>query len=462
MSGSSTSKYPARLHGLPLLILLASHAGCPADVITLRGDARLSGELLAIDEQGGVMIRTPHSDEPLALRPDALTRISFTTPDGSPQDLRDLPSSVVVLNNGDRIPARIESLDETTLAASSPDLGSFQVPRHELHSLLLGLAPRRLIFAQNDGLNGWNRERDTNKAWSTEDNPNLLVSNGNGHISRVIEHPQHYILELTLKWTERPNFQVSFADPLLPIGQAADRYYLQFNGAGIEIKRESSTGRRHTTIALFNRPPDLFPDNTLKIEIRVDRSKSRLHVFFNDEPEGPFADPSRNMPDGNGIALISNTPDDIRQEISGLRLLEWDATGDRQRIEDRGDPDQDSLIVRSGERFGGTLTRIRPGQDGPVYSFKSRFQEDFIEPPEDEISTIFFSFQNRETPPAAQNQAPLFTLRLRGDGTLRVRSCSLDQDTLRASHPVIGPIQVRRQGLQAVEPTPNDAAPPKP
>ena len=46
-----------------------------------------------------------------------------------------------------------------------------------------------------------------------------------------------------------------------------------------------------------------------------------------------------------------------------------------------------------------------------------------------------------------------FVLRLRGEGSLRVTSCLFTEETVSAVHPLLGPLNFRRDGIVAMERT---------
>src|SRR5690606_1773196 len=114
---------------------------------------------------------------------------------------------------------------------------------------------------------------------------------GAGRLSRDMELPEQYVIRFMLNWRNNPNLRVFFSDPLVSINQQADRYMLQFGVSGLEIKRESTTGRRYTTIAALSRQPDQFPGNRMAVELRVDRRRGLIHLYLNGEYEGRHQDP---------------------------------------------------------------------------------------------------------------------------------------------------------------------------
>lgn len=414
-----------------------------ADDLTLTDDARLTGTVRSINEAGVVELDSVLSPEPLHLKADAVKKVEFSSPESTPNP----PGTLIELSNGDVLPATIESLDDKTLTVTTADAGRLAIPRAALKSLQLGVHKRKVIYAGPKNLEEWSRDGEGAKGWTFANKS--LVSNGPAKASKNFETPQQFILKFTLKWQSSPNFQIFFADPLTPKVEAVDRYYLQFNSAGLEIKREAGEGRRFPpSVMIPPVTPEQFPENQVDVEIRVDRKTSRLHLFLNGEFEGEGVDPVAKPPIGNGVTLVNNSPAGMTQEIRGIEVIEFDNTRTRHRAEDRGDSKTDSLISRDDDRWGGSLTAIRQGTDGVVFSFKSDFQEEPLELAEADVSTIFFTKPEQEGAPA---QVHPFALRLRGEGSLRVSSCTFSEDAISARHPLLGALKISRAGVSALE-----------
>ncbi len=416
-----------------------------ADDISLSaGGSRLTGSVRSIDEAGVLELSSPLSPEPLRLRDGMVRKVEFSpaaqTPEASP--------AMVTLANGDQIPAAIEALDEKELTLNSPAAGRLVVPRAALSSLQLGVGGQKLVYQGPKNLAEWSGPDGPPKNLTFEEGK--LVASGPISASREFALPPAFILRFTLAWQPKyiPNFQLFFADPLKPKGEPADRYYLQFNGAGFEVKRESTKGKRYLPLSQLNRTPNQFPDRELRVELRVNRPASRVQLFLNGEPEGEFVDPSETVPEGGGLALVCNSSNGNVQEIRNIEILELDDSRGRHRAEDRGDPKNDSLISREDDRWSGRLLGIRRADGVPVFRFKSDFQDEPVEVPEADVSTVFFA-----KPEAAAEEArdDLHLLRIRGGGSLRVRSCRFDQASVSASHPLLGAITLARASVSALE-----------
>jgi hypothetical protein len=413
-----------------------------ADNLSLATDARLTGTVRSINEAGVIELSTILSPDPVLLKSGSVSKVEFSASERRPA----YPGMIVELANGDLLPVAVESLDEKNLNITTLDAGQLSVPRTLVKTLQIGVHQKKVIYSGPLSLEEWMQDGSENTQWKFSNK--TLISNGPGSISRNIETPRQFILKFTLKWQANPRFRIYFADPLAAKGTAVDRYFLQYNSAGLEIKRESVKGQRFpTVINLPARTPDQFPNNQIEVEIRVDRKASRIHLFINGEPEAAGVDPVGSAPVGNGITLISSASAGEVQEIRNLEILELDNAGARHRSEDRGNLKNDSLISRDEDRWSGHLTSIRKGAEGAVFSFKSDFQADPLELAEADVSTVFFANPQPSAPPPAK----FFTLRLSGGGSLRVSSCTFMDSSITASHPLLGVLKINRDGVLAID-----------
>jgi hypothetical protein len=439
-----------RLCLLALLAASASDHAAADDLKLSGGEARLSGTVRSISPEGIVELASELSPEPLLLKSESVERIDFSNKASAGEP----PSTLVELSNGDLLPANIESLNAEKLVVVSPEAGRLEIPRDRVKSLQLGIQRRKVIYQGPRGLEEWSEGGGDMKNWDFENAS--LVSRGPAVATKTLSLSRQFIMRFTLGWQQgaAPNFQIHFADPLVAKGEPCNRYYFQLNAAGMEIKRESTTGNRYKTIAIFNRSADRFPDHRVQVTIIVNRDTARLQLMLNGENEGEFADPIPNVPDGSGIRLTCNTPNNGVQEIRDIEILEYDDTHKRHRSEERGDPENDSLISSEDDRWTGRLIAIRNTKGGMRFVFKTDFQEKPLEIPASDVSTVFLSGKSSET---AEDKRLPFVLRLPGDGLLGVSSCEFTGDSATAVHPLLGQLTLRRGGILSIERSPSAA-----
>lgn len=441
-----------RISNTLTLCLLAAGASHADDLTIAGGATLLSGVVRSIDEQGAVELASPLSPEPLILKSGVVDKVEFST--GNPA--AEQPPTMVQLANGDRIPAILEGLDETKLTLSSPYLGRLEIPRDALGMLQLGIRQGKLIYSGPTKLSEWLGGDLDAKNWNFQNRG--LTANGPATASRQIDFPQQFVLRFTLKWEARgnPNFEVTFADPMLEKGKSADRYLLRFNSAGFQIRREASRGQHYAELISLARLPSHFPDRSLEVEIRVNRKTSRLQVYLNGDPDGEAVDPLEGTPTGRGLVFICNNQSNQTQVIRNIQVLELDDSAVRHRSEERGDPKQDSLISRDDERWGGRLLDIRGDRENQSFRIKSEFQNDPLDIPASAVSTVFFTVKQDDD--AKPPKCP-FTLRLQDKGVLSVTSCRFDAENVSAVHPLLGPITLKREGVTSLQRTDSKSKP---
>jgi hypothetical protein len=415
-----------------------------ADDVLLSDGARVTGSVRSILESGVIELTSELSPLPLCLRIDTVQKVQFSPNDTLPPP----PPTLLELTNGDRIHVTLETLDDRILTVISPDAGRLQIPRESLKCIQLGLLQKQAIYSGPRNLDEWKTSNGQPRNWTFD--RHSLIANGPAMASTLLALPQQFILRFSLKWQPRqiPNFQIFFADPLKTKGDFCNRYYLQYGGAGLEIKREASTGKRYNSLMQLNRNPDQYPDHQLRVELRVNRKDARMQLLLNGKSEGEFADPFPTPPDGSGLTLVSNAPSGTPQEISNIEVLKLDDSRSRHRAEDRGNPKIDSLISLEDDRWGGHLIGIRNTQGRQLFLFKNDFKNDTSEIPVADLSTVFFATAE---PKIHSPAIPLFSLRLRGEGLLRVSSCLLRDNSMAIIHPLLGPLNILRHGVVSIE-----------
>jgi len=429
---------------------LASMAGAMdarADVVTLTSGAeRLTGILRSIGDDGVMELQSDLSAEPLKLRGAMVEKVEFAVSGEEPV----LPTARVELVNGDVIPCAVREMDGSGLMVDSPVLGSLRVERRHLAAIQFGVHSRKAVYAGPRDGGDWKRADESDSSWNYVNGD--LVAMGPAFASRQIGFPERFDLGLELEWTKNavPSLQVFFCDPLVGVGERCDRYYLQFGSAGLEIKRESATGRRYTTIGFVNRMPGQCVDRKLRIELQVDRRDSSLRLMLDGKPEGEFRDPVGAVPAGAGMTLVSQASDGMQQRVREIEVRESDVAPLRHRAERQLVMDRESVITRKDERWTGELLEIKAAGVGRVLSFKSDFGEKPLELPEADVSTVFFPQRGEVAPLSAE---VLYLLRHTGGGILRIASCRFEADAATMDHPLLGSLKLERGELRSIERT---------
>lgn len=414
-------------------LTLAVGCSLSADEVRLEDGSTITGSVLGLDAGTSLLIEADISAKPLSLRADQIRKVSFTHEENT-EPGRD---ATLMLVNGDRIPCDVIGISDESLTIMTNAGGQLSIDRSIVSSVELGMQPRRVIYQGPSGLEDWKVE----DGWQFEEN--AFVSEGDGSIARPFEGlPESFSLSFLLSWSQNPNFQVYFCSSHDEGGGGKhDRYYLQFNKAGFEIKRQSSGSSPYQSLGIIDRPPKSFGEPKAQIELRVDRDQRLIHFYIDGKLEGSYDDPLPKPPAGNSVVFHSNLKDGEGHHIQNIILKEWDSTGDRHRSEDRGEGDGDALIDYEGQRFSGKLLQTSEKDGGSVVLFQSPHFPKALEIPLDQVSTIFMA-----RPSGTENRSEL-VLNLGGGGFLSATDCRFAEDKVKVEHPLLGSIEITRDSL---------------
>lgn len=415
---------------------LACHALVTADEVRLNDGSSITGEVLGLDAGSSLKIAAEISPEPLSLKADQISRVSFSHK-GDTTPKRD---ATLMLVNGDRLPCDVLGISEEQVHLITDTAGNLTVDRNIVSSIELGMSPRRLIYKGPTGIEDWK----VSEGWQFEDGS--FVSDDEGSISASFDElPESFSLSFTLEWFNRPNFQVYFCSEHDEGGGGKhNRYYLQFNQAGFELKRQIAGEPPYQSLGVIERLPKSFNEPKVEVELRVDRRSRLIVVYLDGQLQGSYGDPLKSPPGGNKVIFHSNLKEEEGHEVSSIQLKEWDSTGDRHRSEDRGEGDGDALIDYEGQRFSGRLLKTANKDDASVVLFQSPHFPKALEIPIDRVSTIFLA-----RPSESLDQTSL-VLNLSGEGVLSASDCRFESDQVKLEHPLLGAIQIDRKSVRSM------------
>jgi len=428
---------PATLSRLAFATLIAT-AVARADLVQIGDDHRIAGTITAIDKDGRVTLKSELSGQPLLIRPGPITRVVFESDADPPTDS---PDQQIELDNGDRMPCRVLSMDDETVRISTWFAGELRVPRAHVTALHFGVTDPALIFGGKQVLDGWTKS----EAWSiTEEG--MFVSGGVGRTAHKLKDlPARFIVRFRYEWKGSPNLRFYFADNLLDQG-TADRYFLTINSAGMELKRQSTSGRTNHSLAVDHRRPKEISADGMDIEIRVDRKERVLQLLINGDMIDRFIDPVDRVPKGNGLMIESSASGNSANFVKGLEVLEWTDSPENRRSKNTGDPDKDTVLDRQGEHFSGTAQAISGPASKPEIVFRHPHAAEPLKVPLDQAAALFF----RQTGGAAGDQPAPLVLTLADNGLLALESCTVDDQTVLCKHPLLGEMKIDRRAIRGL------------
>ena len=419
-------------------LFLALLLPAAADEVLMTDGSRLKGTVTALADGGLVMLDSPLSFEPFQIKADHLKRADFTTSETA----KDKHDAMLFLANGDRFSADLKAIDADMITILTSFAGEIRVPRGTVRTIQLGVRPQMLIYDGPTSDSGWT----TKGGWRYDDERFIAVNSGT--IARNFDIEGSFSLSFRVSWSSNPNIQIYFADDSLETTGKADRYYLQFGGSGIELKRQQSKegGQQYLSMASIPGDPGDYPEDELEIELLVDRKLGFVHLYLDGEYVDKYPDPVKASPTGQGIMFRSNIGGDDSQVIDHIQVREWDASIDRHRREERGDEKQDVLITRSSDRGTGSIIGLTPGPDGGTVRYQGPHHPEPVDLPVSEVSTLFFA---HPAAAPATTESPL-VLALRGRGSLGVSGCTFEGDTIQVKHPLLGDLAIRRDAVASL------------
>lgn len=418
-------------------LILAAQAGI-ADQVSLLDGGRLSGEVVSMSSEGSLILDSTLAAAALEIRPEQIRRVDFKQASGRLAD----HDARLLLVNDDILPCDLLGIDEKQIQVRTSFAGELTIPRQVVKRLQLGIRPHRPIVS---GIGDSGKWFITNKDWSV--NGNELVSSGSGIAGQdVPQLGDSFSLSFLLKWQQRPTFKVFFcSDPEKGSGGELDRYYLQFNAEGLELKRQSSGRTSYHGLGVINRTPDTFSNRQVRIEFRVDRRARMILLYLDGELEGRFPDQLETAPQANGFVFESSTQAAAAHSVSEFEIREWDASGDRHQSEDRGDETTDAVIDHDGQRFSGSLLATARNDERAVVLFQSPHLDQPLTIPTDRISTIFLA-----NPAAGPDPSELY-FGLGGNGRISASNGRFDQTQIQLDHPLLGKLTLDRSAAASLE-----------
>jgi hypothetical protein len=421
---------------MPLLVLLPI-IGC-ADEVLLGPLGKMTGTLESLDSSSHLTLVTPLSPTPLAISSSTLESATFSlTETTSPA-----PPQLLILGNGDQLPIEVIDLTGDMLRYRPTWPTTLKSPRSAILSLHFDAAHAQVLYSGPEN-NDW----ELSKAWKID--RQQLVSQAWGPAHRQFANlPDRYVIDFTVSWTGNAGIKFLFAADNPDGNGNTPCYFLQFNSAGLELKRQISNPRQYLSLATFNDlTPEQFEDSSVKFTIRVDRANRLLQLALNGKDiRRTIIDPNETgaIPTGSFFSFLSTTGQEDEHRISHIQLSSWPSSSADARQEKRPTSDRDTLYDIDSNRISGTLLAIKPGKPASVL-FENPHDPSPQPLPATQVAVIHFP-----TPPQLLAH-PCYRIDLRHQGFLHLSQCQLRQGQLHATHPLLGPLTIPQEQILSIK-----------
>lgn len=395
--------------------------------------------------------------------------------------------------HGDRIPGRIDFLDENHIVLESEFAGTLTLPRDQLGMLAPNPLGGRIFYQGPFAENEWEivtpnirvarangLRNDILEAAGGEGGPSGWTHSGaawywpgGAPVAALVRREalsDSVVIRCHLSWKSRISLAIAFhADFKTFAEQAGDgerdearrrihpsdtniypdifgnAYVLQLNPSHAMLYRSQidddgtiQVGRMETNFNNMN----LGESGSAAVEIRASRRSGEISLFINGEFVAQWSEighlehageqTSPYVASGNGLAFLMQTPNSTTR-LSDITISEWNGMPDSARSMQIDDHDI-VLLTNGTDRFSGRVTGITDGR----ITFSGRYG-DFVFPL-DEVAEIRFARAGLRKPES--DPANTLSMRMHPLGVLTGVPISGDARSLRINHPACGPIDV--------------------
>jgi hypothetical protein len=447
MTNHSTSLIGSTIYKIPdsmLRFLLASSLCLNAlatDLVTLNNGNTFKGKVLGLADNT-ITLNSPHSTAPLQIIGDELRHIRFNNGDltGNPTH-----SQLINLKNGDSLPGRITGLNDSTLSFDTWFAGPLEASRADVDSVFFSVTPQKAIFQGPKGIDSWEHEND----WDYYNNS--LRASKAGSIGREMNLPEDFILSTTFTWNSSPKLQVFVCSDKTSIDPelGSNNYLLTVNSSGLEVRRQLSKevqGSRYHSLISSKLNLDSFKSGNkeLTVELRINRREGIIHLYLDGEYIKQGIDP-KTPPMGTCLIYKSSSSNSRDLSIKKIIVKEWDTVTQKLRRESRADKQSDTLATGDGDRFSGSVTGFEIIDGQGHFSVSSPLLSETLAVPTEHCAVLYFSEKDK-----VLSKRPPFKLATHSGGALSLSAVTLGDDTLSATHPSLGELNLDRRILSEI------------
>ncbi len=416
---------------IPIILLpLCCLPFTQAEEITLGAGGKITGTIESVSEDQQITIKSALSPQPITILGKSFSGVTFDRQDSAEKNSA---PNLLQLKNGDSLPITIKKLEDQTLSFSTQWAEQLSIERSQIDALYFGTAQNLSLYSGPK-----DKEWQLNNSWKFEDG---LVSSGYGAATRKFEKlPERYIIRFHISWVGMAGFKFIFANSSDKTTEVTDCYYLQFNNAGLELKRQASGGKKHTSLAVFNDfTPEQLDDNEMLVEIRVDRSNRQLQLSVNGkELRKNIVDPLETgaTPSGEFMSFLCTSGNNDKHTIDEITVSSWDSNSSDAHLEKRTDAKNDILFDLESNRSSGVLKSITAGDKEPQILFENPHDPSPHPLSASQVAIIYFSGEA-----SSEKKAP-YRIELLNDCLLQVDSFRISAGKLTVKHPLLGELEI--------------------
>lgn len=366
---------------LPAWLLIPSLCAAePAMTARFENDDLLKGQLVAADQERGLIWDSSVFPEPQPLSFDKLREVNIPTA----EELNLPPGdhvAVVKLTNGDEIQGNLLSVTEEGISIETSFGGELVFRRDMVAKLDIEDRPE-LIYAGPKGPDEWLPSLED--GWTFEEG--VLVCNRNSSISRDIGEHMRMHVAFDIAWQENARFRVYLHADHEDLDEVDNCYELVCQSQYAYLRKRTKRGGRleSTTIGTTGGVREFQDREKVRVEMLQDRISGRIRLMLGGRV---VADWSEQAPDDKPMGPFLHFLGDMQSsiEVSRIRITTWDGLIDGEwdeapmglrgfpgQMEEpaKEEPEEEGILLRNGDRIEGDAIGIEDGMVRLKTSFK--------------------------------------------------------------------------------------------
>lgn len=356
-----------------------------ADTLNCDGDYALQGKLLSLGVDG-VMMEHKDAVKPLNIKLERVASIQFDN-ELQEQSEQSGMSHLVVLNDDQSIPCRIEKVSPDKLQAKNDYFGSFTLPMDQIKFLAVDKS------ADGKRINGfidnkWTTSGDGER-WKLSDDFKQLKITGQGTYARKIFDGNKITLRCRVQADAGGLMRIYLGSTATGLGRAVERYIINLTHSGLEVVRETNAPSRYVNLGNIQFDGEKINEWRIsnkidfKLEVSLDLQKKVVRLSYDGKEPREFVD-NANSAVSPGVVMFYSSGS--RGDISNFSLS---ASGNITRSTQKPNPRMaatDRVVINDDEVIEGKLLEI--GGSPLVATLKSEFQAEPIKIKFDDLQSI--------------------------------------------------------------------------
>lgn len=415
---------------LLLMLSVFSHA----DTVLLDNGDHLTGKLNSI-KSDYVLLDSTASLEPLQIKEPHIDKIVFS------KTGKRIPnhSERLILTNGDLLPCKILSMQDSLLNVSTWYAGNFSVKKEHVYGIEFGITSDKPIFIGQPPVKSW-----TNVSGKWNLSSNGYECRGSGYMARKLKLPEDVSFYFTLSWKETPNFAFRFCGQTNAHLTNQDCYQFLFNKNGMQVERFTENRKENAKLGSISIKPYQLPRKEVKIHLVAKRSENKVLLYIDSKLAGSWVDTFKKTA-GDFIIFNDRTSQFNTFSIRDIAVTYANETKYRAPRKKRA---HDLFVDNRGNQISGNLVSIdkNASDNERIISFRAQHTDKDTKIPEMHISALYFS--NKIDPSANQGSATTF---LTNQGQLQASDIFTENGKIQIKHPLLGTCSLDLRAINMIK-----------